>query len=122
MLILMAVCNGLLIKQNLSLRAEIDKQKPKILRSGDPAGAFVASGMRGEVFTVGYTGQGPKRVFLYFSPDCPYCHDQFPFWRELLSQIDKNQFEIIGIVSEAEDKNKIGDYLRSFGCESLKVA
>lgn len=122
MLILMAICNGLLIRQNLQLRAEIEKQKPKILQSGDSAGAFVASGMRGEVFAVSYTGQGPKRVFLYFSPDCPYCHDQFAFWSELLGRVDKDQFDIIGVVSEAEDKNKVSDYLRLFGCESLKVA
>jgi len=121
MLVLMAVCNGLLIKQNLRLRAEIERQKPKILQSGDRVGAFLAPGMGGEAHTVSYNGQGPKRVFLYFSPDCPYCHDQFSFWRELIDRVDKAQFEVTGVVSEAEERARVTDYLRSFGCESLPV-
>ena len=122
MMILMAVFNLLLIRQNLGLRAELDKQRPKLLQPGDRAGAFAAPGLKGDIVSVDYAGRGPKRVFLYFSPDCPYCRDQFGFWRELLSKADENRFEVLGLVSDGEDKNKVGEYLRSFGCDSLRTA
>lgn len=117
----MAVCNGLLIRQNLQLRADLEKQKPKILQSGDRLRGFIATGIQGQGVSISYPGQGPRRVFLYFSPDCPYCHDQFPLWRELIERADRSKFEIIGVVSQAEDKARVLDYERSFGCESLNV-
>ena len=122
MLPVLALSNALLIWQNLQLRAENDRYKPNVLRKGDKVGAFSAPTLRDQVINVNYTGKEATRVLLFFTPTCPFCSEQFPYWKEMLNRANGNQFQIIGVVSESEDKAKIEEYLKSLGCESLSVA
>ena len=122
MLPLLALSNALLIWQNLQLRAEIERQKPNVLRKGDKVEAFSAPTLRNQVINVNYTGNEATRVLLFFTPTCPFCSEQFPYWKEMLNRANGNQFQIIGVVSESEDKAKVEEYLKSLSCESLSVA
>jgi len=121
-IVVLAVSNALLINQNLRMRAEINKGKPDSLEPGNKVSPFVVTALRGGTINVNYTGEEAKRVFLFFSPGCQYCHEQFPYWREVLKSINGNRFQVIGLVSDSEDKAKVEDYLRSAGCESMPVA
>ena len=121
-LVLLALSNAFLIKQNLGMRAELNKFRPEVLEAGAKAVPFVAPGSHGEMFTVAFEGRGPKRVFLYFSPDCPYCASQFPYWRGLLDKADRDKFEIMGLVSDSTEKQKVVDYLHGFACDHLETA
>jgi hypothetical protein len=121
MLVLLAVVNVLLIRQNLQMRGRLDQLKPKTLQPGDQVPSFSAQGLHGEMINVDYAGE-TRRVLLYFSATCPYCQEQFPYWRELLQRVNGNHFQVLGLVSESEDKTKLDEFLHSIGCESLHVA
>ena len=121
MLIVLAVVNALLIRQNFQMRDRLDQLKPKILQPGDKVESFSAQGLHGEPINMNYMGE-TKRVLLYFTPACPYCQEQFPYWQEILRRANGNHFQVLGIVSESEDKSKVDEYLRSVGCESMRVA
>jgi peroxiredoxin len=112
----LAAANVLLIRQNLQMRRDLGKYQPHALKGGDKVPPFSATAADGSPFEVSYTGQGRKRVLLYFTPTCPYCRQQFAYWREMLERIDGNSFEVIGVVSQAEDKARLQDYLASMGC------
>jgi peroxiredoxin len=65
---------------------------------------------------VDYSGRGPQRVFLYFTPTCRFCREQFPYWQDVLAKADRRRFEVWGLVSDSEDRKKLEEYLRSVGC------
>ena len=68
MIFLLIIVSTLLLRQNLQMRAELDKLKPRLLQAGDKVRAFNAKGLHEEFIGVKYTGKGPKRVLLYFKP------------------------------------------------------
>lgn len=119
---LLALSNGLLIWQNAKLRAEVNRHKPNILQKGDRVESFSAPNLRNQMINVNYTGREPTRVFLFFTASCPYCSEQFPYWKEMLNKADGNHFQIIGVVSESEDRTKLEEYLKTQDCDSLPVA
>lgn len=113
----LALSNVLLIRQNLQLRAALAAGEPEAMRAGDVVPAFAAAGLRGEQISVSYPEAGAKRVLFYFTPTCRYCHGQFAYWREILERADRERFEVIGVASDREDRAKLEDYLRQFGCD-----
>lgn len=121
-ILLLAAGNAALIAQNIKLRGELNKGKPNALRQGDKVSGFAAHSLRGSPLDVNYTGREVRRVFFFFTPACPYCGEQFAYWRQMLENINGNQFQIIGLVSSTENRQALEAFLRSHGCESLPVA
>ncbi|MFL6275686.1 MAG: hypothetical protein ACJ74G_10915 [Blastocatellia bacterium] len=64
----LALSNILLLRQNRELRAKLGNEKPNLVKRGDRLPAFNAPGLRGEMFSINYTGSGRRRVFLFFAP------------------------------------------------------
>lgn len=118
----LAVVNILLIQQNLALRAEINKSRPDSLQPGDLVPSFSAIDLKGNAVNINYSSKEATRVLLFFTPTCPYCQEQFPYWRKLLEQANRNQFQLLGMVAETENRSKVEEYLRAVGCEGLRVA
>ncbi len=116
MLVALAASNALLIRQNLQMRRALDKFKPDSLQAGDAVPPFVTQDLQGNTVNINYTGEERKRVFLFFTPSCPYCREQFAYWRELLQRVDNRRFEVLGLAADAENKEKLEEYLRSVGC------
>lgn len=116
MLIALATANVLLIRQNLQMRRELEGSRPPTLKAGERLQPFTASGLDGEPISVSYTGNGPKRILLFFTPDCPYCREQFAYWREILQSSDRSRFEVLGLADESEDKAALEEYLRAMKC------
>ena len=78
----LAASNLLLIRQNLGLRRKVEAANMRQgLQAGEKVEPFSAPGLNGETIDVSYTGSGPKRIFMFFSPDCRYSHQQAPYWR-----------------------------------------
>lgn len=67
MLVILAIVNVLLIRQNLQMRSKLEQLTPKVVQSGDKVQPFSAPGLRGEIINVDYTGE-TKQVLLYFTP------------------------------------------------------
>ncbi len=113
----LALTNMLLIGQNLRLRREVARhQPPPSLKAGDTVPSFTGVGLSGENVAVSYTGGGPKKVLFFFSPTCPYCKRQFPYWKAILERARDNNFEVLGLVSQTEDAAKVKEFLRGMGC------
>ncbi|MEN3332341.1 MAG: AhpC/TSA family [Blastocatellia bacterium] len=121
LLFALAAGNTLLLKQNLQMRAALNDLSARLnpaaanLKQGDKAPPFASFDLGGSSYEVTYNGSGPKRAFLFFTPDCPYCGEQAPFWRMLLDQTDAGQIEVIGVVSEKEDRQKLAQYITAAG-------
>jgi thiol-disulfide isomerase/thioredoxin len=118
----LAIGNALLIRQNLKMRAELNKLLPIVLKSGESVPPFIAQGLNGETFSINYSANEPARVFLFFSPDCSYCHDQFPLWQKIIKHADRKKFSVIGLVADSQNKDRVNQYLRSVDCTELPVA
>ena len=82
----LALSNGLLIRQNLQLRAKVEGLKPNALQKGDKVQPFSASGLHDEKTNVQYERGRPSHVLLYFTATCPYCTEQFPYWKTLIEK------------------------------------
>lgn len=118
LLFTMAAGNALLIRQNLQMRRALKRFEPSRLKAGDKVPSFTASGLSGEPVDVKYTGDGRKRILFFFTPTCPFCRQQFAYWREILERADGDRFEVIGLVDRAEDKTRLEEYTRTMGCST----
>ncbi|MBL8150638.1 MAG: TlpA family protein disulfide reductase [Blastocatellia bacterium] len=124
LILIVGLCLGnvLLLKQNLDLRGELQKYQPKRLQIGDKLQSFRVEGLTEDSVEVNFSNSGYKKVFLFFTPECPYCQQQLPYWKTLLEKADKNRFEIIGLLPESEDREKAKGYVKSLEYGNLRVA
>jgi len=116
LLLIFAVMNGFLLIQNIDLRRSIRKLGPDKLNVGDRLEPFSASGLFAAAIDVRYSSTSPKRVFLFFSPSCPYSRMQFPFWNNLIRQASNTGIQVIGLVQDSENKEKVEEFLKTVGC------
>jgi peroxiredoxin len=92
--------------------------QPLALQTGELVPSFAGKTIDDNPVRVDYSGQGPKKLYFYFTPPCRFCAKQFAYWRDILAHVDANQFEVIGLVKETEDVAKLKTYLREMGCSS----
>lgn len=111
-LLVLVASNTLLIRQNLQMRAQLDKLNP-YLKKGDTVPGFSAGGLNGEAVNVSYTGSGKRYVFFFLSPNCPYSREQFAYWKEIQKAAGRDRFEVLGLVRESEDVDKVAGHIRS---------
>ena len=98
------------------MRTQLSKRQPEKLEIGDFVHNFTAKDLRGETISIDFSDKSKKRVFLYFTPTCVYCKQQFPEWKDLLFQAKDKNVQVLGIVNEDENKETIEKYLNSFNC------
>jgi peroxiredoxin len=115
---ILAISNGLIIRQNFQMREALAKDRPPVLKAGESVPPFTAKNLNGKPLQLVYAGQGPKKMFFYFTPPCKYCKAQFAYWRDILAQAEANQFEVIGLVSETEDLAALKAFLVEMRCAS----
>lgn len=118
-LALLAV-NGLLIFQNLKLKAQLDELSPKEIKAGNRLAPFIAKDLNGNRFAVNYNDGNAKRVLLYFHPTCGFCKKQMPYWRELVSKADPAKYKIDLITTET-DTDSIKKYLDTYNINSWET-
>ena len=93
MVTILAVSNGLLLRQNLQLRNLLKKFEPDQLKAGDKLEPFSASGLNGEPIAIDFASGGPRRVLMFLSPNCPYCREQFSYWKKLIDTAPAKGFQ-----------------------------
>ena len=116
MVIILAVSNGLLLRQNLQLRNLLQKFEPDQLKPGDKLESFSASGLNGENVAIDFASGRPRRVLLFLSPDCPYCREQFSYWKKVIDLAPAKGFQVVAVAMNSEDRSKLATYLSSMGC------
>src|SRR2546423_1856330 len=66
----LCIVNGLLVRQNRSLKAAIARQQPEFLMPGQQVPSFTANTLDGQRRVVNFSDH-PKTVFLVFASQCP---------------------------------------------------
>lgn len=120
----LVMTNLLLLRQNLHIRGMVSKDYSHLdmLQSGDQAVPFEADLLEGGRIRVDFSPGGEKWVFLYFSSRCRYSYEQFPYWRYLIEQSRSGGFQVLGLVSEHENPQKVRELLKSMKAGPLAVA
>lgn len=127
LIVILCVVNVLLIKQNLDLRKQlaaggrtIDLTK-NFLQPGDVVEPITATDLKGRPYQLDFKKDRRQHLLLFFSPNCPYCQQQVPLWREMLNTVDGNRFDIVGVLSDREDKQAVADHANSAGYFNTKT-
>jgi len=127
LIILLCLVNLLLIKQNFDLRKQLAAGGRTIdvttnaLQPGDLVTPVTATDLEGHPYQLDYKKGGPAYLLLFFSPNCPYCKQQSPLWRDVLDKVDSNRFTVVGIVSDREDKRLVSAYADRAGYFKTKT-
>jgi peroxiredoxin len=100
----------------LQLRKALKKFEPSRLKAGDKVEPFSALGLHGENIAIAFANDAPRRVLMFLSPDCPYCHEQFSYWKKIIDMAPLKGFEVVAVAMNSEDKSKLAAYLTSMGC------
>jgi peroxiredoxin len=116
MIIILAVSNVLLLRQNLQLRNLLKKFEPDQLKAGDKLESFSALGLHGENVAIDFASDAPRRVLLFLSSDCPYCREQFGYWKRIIDMAPVKGFQVVAVAMNSEDRSKLATYLNSMGC------
>ena len=120
MVIILAVSNGFLLRQNLQLRSLLKKFEPDRLKAGDRLEPFAGVGLHGENIAIDFASDAPRRVLLFLSPDCPYCREQFGYWKRIIDLAPVKGFQVVAVAMNSEDKSKLAAYLNSLGPTNSK--
>ena len=127
LIVILCLVNLLLIKQNLDLRRQLAGGGRTIdlttnfLQPGDVVTSVTATDLAGRPYELDYKKDGRQRLLLFFAPNCPYCQQQSPLWRELLDKVDSNRFTVIGVVSDREDKQLVSAHADGAGYFKTKT-
>jgi len=116
MVVILAGSNVLLLRQNLQLRNLLQRFEPDRLKPGDKLESFSALGLHGENIAIDFAGNAPRRVLLFLSPNCPYCREQFGYWKRIIDMAPVKGFQVIAVAMNSEDRTKLAAYLNSMGC------
>src|ERR1051325_8383712 len=121
LILALGILNLLLIRQNFSLRKQLNvsgriKASGNFLKPGEVVTTPIAgTDLKGQPYQMNYGKNGKRHLLLFFSPSCPYCVKQGPIWANLLNLIDSSRFEVVGIVGDREDKQKVANHADSLG-------
>jgi thiol-disulfide isomerase/thioredoxin len=127
LILVLCVVNLLLIKQNLDLRKQLAAGGRTIdlttnfLQPGDVVAPVTATDLDGRPYQLDYKKDGRQRLLLFFSPNCPYCREQSPLWRDLLDKVDSKRFTVIGVVNDREDKRLVSAHADGAGYFKTKT-
>lgn len=123
----LSLVNLLLIKQNFDLRRQLAGSGKKTgatansLRPGEVVLPVSGSDLNGRPYELKYERGGRRHLLLFFSPDCPYCVEQAPQWRDVLNKIDHGRFRVVGIVGDREDGRRVAAHAEELGYFGTKV-
>lgn len=126
LILALSVSNVLLIKQNITLRRQLNSAgsidaSANSLKPGEVVTPFAGTDLNGQPYQVQFGKDGRKQLLLFFSPSCPFCVQQAPIWCDVLNRIDSSRFNVVGIVGNREDKQEVASHADALGYFKTKV-
>jgi len=121
LILALGILNLLLIRQNFRLRKQLNaagkiEASGTFLKPGEVMTIpITGTDLKGQPYQMLYGKDGKRHLLLFFSPSCPYCIQQGPIWADLLNLIDSSRFEVVGIVGDREDKQKVANHADGLG-------
>lgn len=127
LILALSISNLLLITQNLRLRKQLNAAgrfdaSANFLKPGETVMPFAGTDLNGQPYQVKYANDGRKQFLLFFSPSCPYCVQQGSLWCDVLNRIDSSRFNVVGIVGDREDKQKVMFHADALGYFKTRIA
>ena len=123
----LCVVNLLLIKQNVTLRGQLAVKAATVdattnsLKGGESLAGFVGTDLGGEQYSLEYKKDGRHHLLFFFSPNCPYCVQQAPLWRDVLNTVDTSRFSVVGLVGDKEDRQAVAAHVEELGYLKTKT-
>ena len=123
----LSVLNLLLIRQNFSLRKQLNaagkvEASANSLKPGEVVTTPIAgTDLKGQPYQMSYQNDGKRHLVLFFSPSCPYCIQQGLIWANVLNLIDSSRFEVIGIVGDRENKQEVASHAEGLGYFKTRI-
>ena len=123
----LSILNLLLIRQNFSLRKQLNaagkiEASANSLKPGEVVTTPIAgTDLKGQPYQMSYRNDGKRHLLLFFSPTCPYCIQQGPIWTNVLNLIDSSRFEVIGIVGDRETKQEVASHAEVLGYFKTRI-
>ncbi len=113
--------NLLLVRQNFAMRRELTARADAVdpaansLKEGDVVTSIAGSDLDGRPRELNYGKDQRKHLLLYFSPSCTYCVQQAPLWRDILNHVDSSRVEVLGLVSDKQDRKAVFTHAEGLG-------
>lgn len=105
--------NLLLVKQNFAMRRELKARAEAVdpatqsLKAGEVVTSIAGLDLNGRSYDLNYGKDKRKHLIMYFSATCAYCVQQAPLWRDVLNKLDSSRVEVLGLVSDKQDKKAV---------------
>jgi peroxiredoxin len=91
------------------------------LKKGEVVAPVVGADLSGQPYELKYKEDGRRHLLMFFSPDCRYCAEQAPLWRDVLNKIDSNRFNVVGVVGDREGTQAVSAHAGKLGYFSTKT-
>jgi len=122
LVLILAIGNALLLYEYWDLRSRLSSSEhlaPRLV-PGDRVPSFEAQSVAGNI-SVEYETATRTQILLYLSPDCEYCSDQLPIWKDVVDQSDSDRFIFYVLVNDYADKNEVHRYVQSAQVRSTAI-
>lgn len=119
MTVLLISVNFLLIRQNLSLKEELDSVVGPKITKGTIIPNYEVRTLDGEIGHT-YKQNGIPTVVFVFSSSCPYCHEQMEDWIKFSSRVKQGQVNISAIALDS-DAASVRGFLKTHGVANWDV-
>jgi len=116
LIVALGAVNLLLLRQNLTLRKQLSGGTvSNAFHGGERLDGFTGVDLNGQQLAIDFNRPGRKHIILYLSPSCPYCFQQAPLWRNLLDNLDGNRFDVVGVVSDKNEREPVARNIDELG-------
>lgn len=90
--------NIFLINQNKTLKSE-GKNREIVLKEGKSLIPLQGLDINNEKQKIEWGTENQKTLIMIFSPQCGYCHENMPMWKEIAGKINKTDFRTVAVSS-----------------------
>lgn len=118
--IILLASNIFLIHQNVQLKRAVEQSKLFVTEAGYKFSELKVRGMDGSEENIDFLDSKFQTLLLIFNTSCDYCVQQYPYWKELVGNIDYGRWRVIAITSE-NDYDKIKKHLEEHKLSNIKT-
>ncbi len=118
--IVLLATNIFLIVQNIQLKSSLENSKQFVTDVGYRFSELSFRGEGGTEERINLADGKSKTILLVFNSSCQYCRQQYPYWKELIKNLDTGTWRVFAISSE-DDPIKMKAYLEEYNIENIQV-
>lgn len=118
--VVLLASNVFLIVQNLQLRRAVEQSRLFVTEEGFKFSELKIKTLDGNEETISFSDADPMTLFLIFSTSCSYCIQEYPHWKSLVENLDKDRWRVFALTLE-DDLEKIGKHLDEHELKGVKA-